>query len=54
MQVDYKGQRVLGEVTKYDARQVRHEVEWHSQAGDKRRAWFDFCRDLVFGEFTGV
>ena len=57
VQIDHKGQRVLAEVTRYDGRGARHEVEWRSHAGSnagKCKAWVDFCRDLVYKEFTGT
>lgn len=54
VQLDHKGQRVLAEVTRYDSRTARHEVQWRSDTGSKAgtnyKAWIDFCRDVVYRE----
>lgn len=58
VQVDYKGQRVLAEVIRYDQRSARHAVQWYPAMGEGKvrgctpgkRAWIDFCRDLVYRE----
>jgi hypothetical protein len=57
VQLDHKGQRVLAEVTRYDGRRARHEVQWRSGSGSNagnRKAWVDFCRDLVYREYSGT
>jgi hypothetical protein len=58
LQIEYKGQRVIGQVTTYDIRKARHEVNWRSIAdgneGKQGKAWVDFCHDTVYGEYTGI
>jgi hypothetical protein len=58
VQIDYKGQRVRAEVTKYDGTRAVHEVQWRSETGSDlgkiEKATVDFCRDLVYGETSGA
>lgn len=54
MQIDYKGQRVRAQVTKYDATRGEHHIQWQlgsgSKSGRQCKALVDFCRDVVYGE----